>query len=501
MILKKPYAFLIKNFKLIHLILTTIYILLAIKTSQMLSYYNEYISTQTGKLKAINYINNFYIVYIMLSLIICIIIYILMKHKKKPKTLYTILILIYIITGVVISQCTKGLNDIYFSNITMQSLRIYRDLLRIMLIIQYLTISITLIRGLGFDIKKFNFVKDLNELNVEMTDNEEIELSLGNNNEIKRKTRRKLREYIYYYKENKKFIFIIIIVIMIILSMTITVDKKVINKTYNEKEVFKTDNYSFYVENSYITTKNKKNQTISNDKIYVLVKLNINPINRGIINSDNFILKTKNNNYKVYKKDNNNFNDIAPSYNGQPIISNKTYLFVFELPIDEMQTNKQLIYGEKNKVNLKTINLDVISNSKNYKLNETMNLNNSILNEGEIKITNYNISNNFKENYSYLINNETHTGNINISSTSNTILKLDIQNSLINTDVFQLINIYGNIKYKINKEEYTSKLKINKTPTTYKNGLYIEVDKNIENADSIYIELIIRNSKYTYVVK
>ena len=44
-----------------------------------------------------------------------------------------------------------------------------------------------LVRGLGFDIKKFNFVKDLHELDIDVTDEEEVELTLGNTNVAKRK--------------------------------------------------------------------------------------------------------------------------------------------------------------------------------------------------------------------------------------------------------------------------------------------------------------------------
>ena len=199
MILRKPYAFLIKHFKLIHLFLTAIYIYLAFYTSSILNYYNNFISGSTGKLNAINYINSYYLIAIILSIIISIIILILMIHKKKPRFLYIILILIYIIIAAILSMSMSGLNTIYFSVLDTQTLRLYRDLLRIILIIQYIIIAITLIRGLGFDIKKFDFVKDLNEMNIEVSDDEEVELTIGNTNTITRKMRRYIREFKYYY--------------------------------------------------------------------------------------------------------------------------------------------------------------------------------------------------------------------------------------------------------------------------------------------------------------
>ena len=58
MILKKPYAFLIKNFKLIHAILTALYIYLAFFVSGLLNFYNGFINGSIGKLNAVNYLSN-----------------------------------------------------------------------------------------------------------------------------------------------------------------------------------------------------------------------------------------------------------------------------------------------------------------------------------------------------------------------------------------------------------------------------------------------------------
>ncbi len=57
MVLKKPYGFLIKHFKVIHLILTALYIYLAMHVNQILNYYNNFISNTASKLDAIKYIN------------------------------------------------------------------------------------------------------------------------------------------------------------------------------------------------------------------------------------------------------------------------------------------------------------------------------------------------------------------------------------------------------------------------------------------------------------
>ena len=62
MVFKKPYGFLIKYFKIIHLLLTGLYIYLAFKVSQILTYYNGFILGTASKLDAIKYVTNFYII-------------------------------------------------------------------------------------------------------------------------------------------------------------------------------------------------------------------------------------------------------------------------------------------------------------------------------------------------------------------------------------------------------------------------------------------------------
>ena len=68
MILRKPYGFLIKHFRLIHLILTTLYIYLAIKVNSLLKFYNNFISGSESKLNAIKYITNYYLIAIIASI-------------------------------------------------------------------------------------------------------------------------------------------------------------------------------------------------------------------------------------------------------------------------------------------------------------------------------------------------------------------------------------------------------------------------------------------------
>ena len=213
MVFKKPYGFLIKHFKLIHLILTGLFIYLLIKVNSVLTYYNSFILGTVGKLEAIRYVTNYYLIAVILSIVICAVMYILLKYKKKPRVLYVILIVFVLLVVFMMQLAYSGLNTIYIGVLDAKTLRLYRDLLRITVLMQYISVGLVLVRGLGFDIKKFNFVKDLEELDIDVTDEEEVELTLGSTNSLQRKINRKIREFKYYYLENKVFIHIISLII------------------------------------------------------------------------------------------------------------------------------------------------------------------------------------------------------------------------------------------------------------------------------------------------
>lgn len=504
MILRKPYAFLIKHFKLIHLILTGLYIFLVIKVSNLLNYYNNYLAGTEGKLNAINHVTYYYLIAIILSIIICLIVFCLMHYKKKPKILYIILIILYVIVALIINISYDGLNNIYISSLETKTIRLYRDLLRLIILFQYISIAFTLVRGLGFDIKKFNFKEDISELELDISDDEEVELTLGSTENLQRKVRRKIREYKYYYQENKLFINIIIVIILLIVASTFTINKEVVNKIYKENENIKTDAFTLKILNTYITNKNYNGKTITDtDTSFIVAKIYISPNGQSRkLNTSNLILKVNNNTYTTNYKYSSNFTDIGYGYKNQEISNPKTYLFIFNIDKSDINKKMQLIYAGDKKINISPIDLDEINKTQEYSINQTLDLSQTILGSGNLTITTQELKNKFAYTYDYEINNQKYTSKINITSINNNILNLKLTYQLPdNLTIFDLFSNYGKIKYKINDEEYTSKILNNKTPGNYNEGLYLEVDKNIEQATAIWLELTIRNVKYIYNLK
>ena len=97
MILRKPYAFLIKYFRIIHLAMFIAIIYISLKTFNVLSFFNEYISNNqvisTYEDISSKYVNSVFIIAVSLVIIISSIILYLMRHKKKPTLLYLFMVI------------------------------------------------------------------------------------------------------------------------------------------------------------------------------------------------------------------------------------------------------------------------------------------------------------------------------------------------------------------------------------------------------------------------
>lgn len=503
MILRKPYGFLIKYFKHIHLILCAIYIYLAIKTNSIYQYYNAFISGSESKLNAIKYVNNYYLIGIVASIIISLVVYTLMKYKKKPRLLYLILIGLYIVVGTIISVSYEGLYTIYISVLSTKTLRLYRDILQMILWVQYVPIVFVLIRGLGFDIKKFNFVSDAQELGLDIGDSEEVELTINNTENTKRKLHRGVREFKYYYLENKVFIHIIIAIIIVIGISTYTIDREFINKKYQENELVVSNNFSIKVLNTYVTSKNYLGNTVGNmNENFVIVVLNIQSnLGKQKFNSANLILNVNDNSYSSKVRYGGSFTDIGVVYQNQLISGNNTYLFLYPVLKTDIDKEIELVYAEEKVISLSPSYLDKDITTKEIKMGEVFDLSTTIMKSGSFKVSSYELGKSFDYLYNYVILDKEYTSNMVISNNDNAIIHLVIDSNLNNLSNFEFLSNYAKLKYKVEDSEYTSSVFLNQTPNNYNDGLYIAVDSNLMDASDIWLEITIRDKKIIYVLR
>ena len=491
MIVRKPFAFLIKHFKAIHLFLFGLLVYVCYKYNGIVSFLRNYISTGNGRYDAVNYINYTPIYVILGAIAIMLVIYYLMKHKDKPKKLYLFSIIGYIIVIVLFIFLFNYLRTFSNSTIEQKTLRLYRDISLMGLIFQYIIIVIMVIRGLGFDIKKFNFSKDIQELNIDLTDNEEVELVMGiDTNKTKFKIRRFFREFRYFIKENILFAGIAMIVIVIILWVVVANYTKR-NKVYNENEYFGID-FNMQVNGSYLTKEDNslKKLSVGNSSLLV-VKFKISSNYNDILNPDSFILSIYGKNYSPSNKYCSSLKDIGKCYNKIKLSEEeKEYIFVYL--VDDSVLDKKIYlkydYGyltNKNnsiiRVKLNPNNIDD-EETTTKKIKETLDFNNSILGNYKLKIDEYNISDSFDINADITL----------MPIEDNTIIRLKISNGN------DIVDSYSTLKYTISGEEYTSTMSKMYDDNGYS---YYEINSNVASADSIKLVLSSRHNNYEYIIK
>ena len=534
MILKKPYGILIKNFRLIHLLLSTLTILVLIKTGNIVNFFkfyieNNYSATITQNM-ANNYISPILYVAIILSIIIFILVYILFRYKKKPKNFYLMAIIYYTLLFISVIISKYLLNSLEVSLWNTELARVYRDTSLIIYYPQYIFIVISLIRTLGFNIKQFNFQGDLKELNLVQEDSEEVELNLEfDTHKAQRKFRRFIREFKYYFKENAFIIISILGIVLIIIGFLIYNSYEKVTYNFGQKESFYYEGLNISIEDSILTNLNYAGDIIRNDRYYLLLKVKLKNENSKSIKFDytKFLIYVNEKAYKPKLEIGNKFIDYAEPFKGNEIKTNKEkiYLLAYEIPKEEKEKNFSLslyngnTFKKKEKENkailikLSPILLDKISNVKSTSLNNLIDLSGSYLEKTILNIKKFIVTNKYEYTYESCIKNNCKTFNDFISTkySSNELKSLIVMDYDFSIDTstsyaqkYKDINNFATnffkVQYIINNKTYITSVK-SVTPTNLKDKLVVEVPRKISEAESIEILITIRNKRYTIKLK
>ncbi len=346
MVLRRPYAFLIKHFRLIHLFITALFGFIVYKNMETYKYINSVIKDSVNRYDAIMYIDYKIILFIVIALILCGAIFWLLKFKDKPRNIYIFTIVSYIIIAAFMVVLFNYMSVFTSEVIEQKVIRAYRDILTMTLFIQYYIVIVMLIRGLGFDIKKFNFSKDVHELNLTEEDSEEIEVAANlNTNTASRLVQKQKRELGYFYKEYKLYIISIFVLIILFLGY----------KGYN----YFTDKLKVYHEGDVIgginlITINDSYYHIDKTNNYVIINFDISNYGRKeLLNTGNVLLKIGN---KTYSPDKNvcyKFNSLGNCYKKQILTTTKTnYIFVYSVDKLDIQ-DAYIVYSESYDVSYK----------------------------------------------------------------------------------------------------------------------------------------------------
>lgn len=520
MILRKPYAFLIKNFRIIHIVLTFLMIYVVYKYNNIAKFIQNYIDNIANTQVATSYVGLLMFLAVILIIGINITLYILMRYKKKPKLLYLFTSIAYFIIFVGLFIVLYNFKNMEIDILDPKTIRLLRDIVNIILYPQYIFILAMIVRALGFDIKKFNFASDIDEMNIDITDDEEVELTIGVDPEVlKTKGRRRLREFKYYVLENKVFVFTILGVIGFITIISIILNVRIFYKVYKENDNVPISTFNINVLDSYITTKNDNGEDIGyNDTSYVIVKFKTKLLYDldydTTLDLNKILLNTGGEKYVPITKYYDSFKAIGIGYKNQLLTydNEKTYILVYSIPNSVIKKSKTIQYEggfEQDgkifvpkviKIRIKPTNIDEVNYKEEKLVGEITSFDDSSI-KGNIKVSEYDLKDKFIYEYNYCIKEECVLKSSDIiGGYKKLILKLNIENNLENIDTYTLGENFIKVKYTINGQEYTSSLK-NKTPTSSKSTLYLEVEEKIKEANNIYVEINIRDKIVKYVLK
>jgi len=534
MILRKPYAFFIKYFKLINIVLASFALYILYRTYNIINFFNVYVKH--------NYSGNFYqgfyhnylplFVYIAILLIITgiLIICSLFIYKKKPVKAYVSSLVYYIGLLIFFNVIKNLMITLETDVITAEASRIYRDLSLISIIPQVFFILLFILRGFGVNLGKYNFEADLKELEVSEQDNEEIEINLKKSGDnLKRTLRRFVREFGYYVKENK-FIFIIICC-LIVLSIGLGIYKSlpdVIDKEYKQGEGFIIDNLFYRIEDSIITNLNYKGDIIADDSYYLVTKLYVENNTHNNINFDYNNFRLEIDDYYVYPSMDkaNNFIDYAVNYTSKKINSKskQTISLVFKIAKSDLnKTYKVKINsgtaikdgintGKFNFITLTPIIVDDVVLEKAVNQGDEVVFKNSNLSMTSLVLSNTLITNKYTYKYEVCSNNicNNYRDIVSIDFTKNDktliifdykyILDTNVPFYIYSSNVNKFADTFFKIKYLENDEYKYSDVK-NITPSKLKDKLILETTNKIKNSDKLSISIIIRNKEYLVNIK
>ena len=530
MILKSPYAFLIKYFRVINLAITFLLVYIAIRLARITNFFDTYVkngyslTNSSGLAKIYTPLSLYVMLFVVIALLIALVV--LMIYKKKPFRLYLSIIIYYSLIFISMFYITSVLNSFEETLLASTTSRGIRDILMIVYIPQYIFIIFMILRTIGFDLKKFNFTNDIKDLNLSRQDAEEIEINIDfQGYKAKRVAHRTFREAIYYIRENKFMFICIFSIIGILLFHFVRVNYLVsYDKNVGMNKRFTYNNFEISFEDAIITNLDYAGNKL--DSYYVVIKTYVKNKSNKSLDLDTNALKMQIGDELikpdlVYSK---NFIDFAPTLSSKMIGSNMEKRFALIYKIDSKQvsktktivihngttTKKDRVIDKHIYVKLKTSTINNVEIVGNYNLNDTLNFKDTFIGDTSFKPTSYTVAESYKYKYDVCDDNnecKTYDDMITVGLSSrgerHVLLVVDTvfsqDKNTLYAQSFNSLNGFSNnficVQYRINGEVYKNK-EINVTATYSNRFVVFEVPASVEHADVIQLIITIRNKEY-----
>ena len=512
MIIRKPYAFLIKNFKKIHIVLLILSLFVAYKLVDITGFVNDFMNF--GIYDAYNNpITKHITIWLSLALIIIVIgtaaLIFLLRYKGKPWKIYLVPLIEYFALFIVM-RMIKGFFTGYTTNIETTDLRMSRDLLTIFLLAQVPAIGIFIMRVFGLDIKKFNFNSDSEFLELSEEDREEFEVSLDiDKNSFKRFYRKAIRNVEYFYLEHKLVCRVLLGILVVIIGYNSYKYFFITNKAYKEGDLYYANGYTIKINDSYFTNKDYHGKVISDKSNFVVVNITIkNNSAPRVVNFENFHLKNGTYDYttthKTYSKE---FQDLGKAYDNAKELKrdeSDNYIIIYKVN-KELNKNRFVLFFQEDNGPLRKIKLNLkdvskIEKAKQYKLEQDMKINVKTKPD-TVSFDYYDIDKVFE--YTTLdcklknCSQELYELN---AEEDYQILKIEFASEAYNAkNMIDFLTNYGKIIYKdSNGEKHDVDIENLVEQKQYGKIVFLAVPNEITTAQSIELDFTVRNERLIY---
>lgn len=530
MVFRKPFAFIIKHFKAFHVVIFLTSIFIMYNANQIRALAKSLIGSNVFTyVSAANYTKSPVFLISFIGLIAVGLIYWLFKVRKKNLKFYSLVIGYYLFTIVGFYYLSNQLTRLSQVEVSMDDLGLIRDISTLILLLSIPIIIVSLIRSIGFNIKQFNFSKDIKELEITDKDSEEFEILIGQNNyKYIRKIRKTIREARYVFLENIFYITVFAVIVILIGGMYLAYNVYKSNHTIATSEITTVNGVYYAVNNTYITAKDLNGNRLKQNYKYVIVNISMKnlTVKEKTFDPNIFVLKTGRLSYKPISFFQNAFNDLGSYIEYGKVIPSDEFLtgiLIFEIPNSMNVNNFNLnIFKDFNdtdddfsidyeKFAARGINLD--TENKRVRLNKNESYSDSIYKDNKVnfKVNDAYITDAYSEKYVICKNEdecETKTELIKPENLiDNTMIVVDYEGGLdVNSNYYKSIknmddffNSFTRIDYIVGLDTYSTKSSV-----LYKdiNGkAFILVDRKIMKASNVDLVFTFRNTTISIPIK
>ena len=534
MIVKNPYKILVKNYRVINLLLLIPVIYLLFTFTDLAEFFRTYVDSRyyTPETDLVSlYVPALTMVAAVGTAVAHFIVWLLLTLKKKKNYYHIISAGYLLVLFLALVFFYTSLLNIEMGNVENTFANFLRDISDLVIYPIYILIVMGGINVVGLNIKTLRFDKH-EELKISEEDEEDIEIKVGSDTDAtKKRFVHVARELKYYVIENKIILAIIIIGIIGMFGYKAFVNYQVYNKAYNVNQSFVLSNFALSVKESYITPYDYSGRVITPNKYYLAIRIGIE--NKGAetsIAKDVFRLNIGDEDlYPSYDKG-SRFVDIGIPYTGDVILENEAhdYVFIYELTENQLKASYELrilndlrvedntLRAAYKKIKIRPEYLAELEKKPAKKTKQKVTFSDSTLKNTTYVLNSVKVQPSYKYSYElcYTERNCVNIDDILVPSGGKMLMIVEDEIDYDNASSYAAYD-EKNFYQDFVSVQYTFKLKTGNnigehtqiasvrdvTPKKLEGKRIYEVPSNIQNAEKINFLITIRNKQYTIKVK